>query len=216
MVKLTTVENTPRKVYYKETQQANKEKLLAKYGQKKKLPHGYELAALVALSHFPELTYVAIDFKFKQSDTTLSARPRLLSVLVPGRLRKYEVMISKRTRTSKEPVMLKNLDFNMQVGVIGHELAHIADYVRKTPAQVIRYSIMYMFESFRKKIENRTDRLTIKRGLGYQILAYARLVEKLKKDYPQEKYYQDYNNIYLSASEIESRMARLQIYQGAD
>lgn len=212
MVKLTTVEIKPRKIFHEETERANFDKLLSKYGHKKKLPRGYELQALIALCHYPELAYVAIDFVFKETDTILSAKPKPWSTFFPGRLRTYEVVISKKAKSSKEPVMLKNLEFNIQIGVIGHELGHIANYIQQSPLEVIRYSIMYLFESFKKKIEKRTDRITIKHGLGHQILAYAKLVDKLKKEYPQETYYQEYTKFYLSAAEIEARMGRLAIY----
>ncbi|MGZ5303315.1 MAG: hypothetical protein ACXWDO_04335 [Bacteroidia bacterium] len=206
------MEIKPRKLFNEETEQANIEKLRSKFGHRKTLPRGYELPALIALCHYPELAFVAIDFIFKETDTILSSKPKPLSIFLPGRLRTYEVVISKKAKSSKEPVLLKNLDFNMQIGVIGHELGHISDYIRKSLFEIIRFSILYMMDSFKKKAEKRTDRITIKHGLGYQILSYAKLVEKLKKEYPDETYYQQYSKYYLSAAEIEARMGRMHIY----
>jgi hypothetical protein len=213
MGKLTITERKPKKVYTEENERQILEKLRSKYGHKKSLPHGYELQALLALSHYPELMNISIDFVFKETDLTLSAKPKPLSIFLPAKQRKYEIIISKKARSTKVPVMLKSLDFNIQVGVIGHELGHIADYMRKNSFTIIRYSVMYIIDSFKRKMERRTDKIAIKHGLGYQILGYAELVKELQVTYPQETYYQDYFKYYLSPSEIEEKMAKLKIYE---
>jgi hypothetical protein len=213
MGKLTITERKPKKIFTEETEQQTLEKLRSKYGHKKNLPRGYELQALLALSHYPELMNISIDFVFKETDLTLSAKPKPASIFLPAKLRKYEITISKKAKGTKVPVMLKSLDFNIQVGVIGHELGHIADYIQKNSFTVIKDSIMYGIDSFKSKMEQRTDRIAIKHGLGYQILGYAKLVKELQVKYPQEKYYQDYFKYYLSPSEIEAKIAKLKIYE---
>jgi len=212
MVKLTTTENKPQKVFTEKNEEHELEKLREKFGYKKNLPRGYELQALLALSHYPELINIAIDFVFKETDLTLSAKPTPATILLPPKSRKYQVIISKKAKSSKVPVMLKSLDFNIQVGVIGHELGHIADYLQKSSLTVIKDSILYGFDSFKRHMEHTADRLAIKHGFGYQIMEYAKLIEKLQKQYPEEKYYQDYFKYYMTVSEIESKMGKLKIY----
>ncbi|RYD79470.1 MAG: hypothetical protein EOP53_09605 [Sphingobacteriales bacterium] len=213
MIKITTLENRPKKEFTQETEARKLEKLREKFGHNKKLPRGYELQALVALSYYPELANVAIEFVFKETDLTLSAKPTPATVFFPAKSRKYQVIISKKARSSKVPVMYKSLDFNMQVGVIGHELGHIADYLQKTSLTVIKDSLMYGISSFKRKMEKGTDKIAIKHGFAYQLLAYAKLVEKLKKEFPQEKYYADYTKYYMSAAEIQAKIEKLKIYQ---
>ena len=63
-------------------------------GKNKHLPKGYELPVLRALSHYPELRDVAIDFVFTISELEFQSRPEPLSVLFPWKPRVYQVLIS--------------------------------------------------------------------------------------------------------------------------
>ncbi len=70
--------------------------------------------------------------------------------------------------------MFKNLNFNAQIGVLGHELSHISDYTYKGFGKM---SNLLLIEIFSKKqvdlFESRTDLICIHHGLGYQLLDWS-------------------------------------------
>ncbi len=59
------------------------------------------------------------------------------------------------------------------MGVLGHEISHIADFNQRRGL----YFVKLLFMQFTKKamdiFENNTDRRTIEQGLGYQLLAWS-------------------------------------------
>src|SRR3954471_4831148 len=94
---------------------------------------GYEAPFREALKHYPELQGVAVQPVVKSNPLFYyAARPELSSVFKPRLKRKYFVVIAKRTKKPfEEAALLKNLPFEAQVGILGHELAHIAQYTRQ-------------------------------------------------------------------------------------
>ena len=94
------------KAFDNKTDSATYQILLEKYGTNKVLPKGYELQTLYALSFYPELTDVPIEFIIEEAFIPLSSRPDPLTVLFPWLKRKYIVSISKKTVDYLEPILL--------------------------------------------------------------------------------------------------------------
>jgi hypothetical protein len=186
---------------------------LNEYGHKKKLPNGFELPALVALSYYPELREIEIEFLAKESDHTSSAKPKPFSIIQKGEKRTYQVIVSDDIKDELKPILLKNLSFNCQIGVFGHEFGHIADYLEKNGLEVILDGLSYGIDSEKKKLEKKVDAITIEHKLAYQILEYAELIEKLKLQYPDEEYYKTYTDYYMSREEIKAMIKELPVYQ---
>lgn len=212
MLKTRPAAARPQKKYIPEQEQAQYEELLEEYGRNKKLPEGYELQALLALAHYPELKDVRIEFAFKKCDIPLYTQPRIATLFKPADQRIYEIVICDETRKEMRPTLLRNLDFNTQVGVLGHELGHVVDFLDKNLLKVIKTGILYAIKKYKHRLEAGTDHVAIKHGLGWQLLGYAQLVEKLKKEYPGEKYYQTYFDYYKTSSEIKAEIKRLKVY----
>ena len=66
--------------YDREAEAKRYDELLRRYGRNKVLPPGFELQALLALSHYPELENIRIEFIVKDTGIPISSRPRPLSV----------------------------------------------------------------------------------------------------------------------------------------
>jgi hypothetical protein len=98
--------------------------LRALYGKNKQLIPAYELQILLALSHYPELRKISIHFYEEEALIPLASRPEPLQMLKPKQNWQYNVIISTKSIESLEPILVKNLPFEAQVGIIGHELAH--------------------------------------------------------------------------------------------
>lgn len=158
--------------------------LRKEFSTNKIIPSGYETQILIALSYFPELKNTAIVFRLKKANTPLSSRPKSFGLLQSAKTRKYIVTISEATSARLAPILFKNLNFNAQIGVLGHELSHVADYSTKGFRQM---SNLLLIEIFSKNqvdsFERRTDFICIQHGLGYPLLSWSMSVrENLKTD----------------------------------
>jgi hypothetical protein len=76
------------------------------------------------------------------------------------------------------PLLFKNLPFNAQVGVIGHELAHAADFSAMTSLDIIAHVVKNVSAKYIDRFEYNTDAICIAHGLGYQLLSWSSFVRK--------------------------------------
>lgn len=178
------------------------------YGKNKILPKGHELQALLALSHYPELRDVHIEFVQTETMIPLSSRPKVFTKMKSPEQHKYLVVISTKSTASLEKVLLKNLPFNAQVGVLGHELGHTVFYLNKGFFDVLRIGISYLFPGYRETFEKDTDRRTINHGLGYQLHSWAQFIRD--KDDKEKRGEGDsfLDKYYLTPTQIKAAMER--------
>jgi len=151
---------------------------LQEFGNKKEIPPQYEKAVLTALSYFPELKDVHIVFKIKKAYTPLTTKPNFASVFKRKDHRTYIITISDQTIDTLKPLLFQNLSFEQQVGVIGHELSHVADFNSKNFPQTIGVGINHISKRYLDKMEFNTDRICIQHGLGKHLLAYSKHVRE--------------------------------------
>lgn len=192
------------------TSETRLNELKKRFGKSKELPLGFEEQALIALSFYPELEEIPIRFEIVETLIPLASRPDITSVLFPWEERTYCVVISSKSIESLEPILLHNLSFNAQVGVIGHELAHTVFYLDKSSIEHTGIAFKYLSSSFRKEFERATDYRTIEHGLGYQLLAWA---EEVNKAFGGDTYESSMENTYYSPEEIKDAMKGLQMYR---
>lgn len=153
--------------------------LKKEFGTNKIIPTLYEPQILIALSYFPELKNTTIEFRLKKTNTPLSSRPNLLGLLQSSKKRRYIITISEATNSRLEPILLKNLNFNAQIGVLGHELSHVSDYMNKGFGKMTNLLWIEIFSKKQvDKFETRTDHICINHGLGYQLLDWSSSVRK--------------------------------------
>ena len=187
--------------------------LLAAYGQHKVLAPGFELQCLLALSHYPELKGVPIEFRVQEAFIPLSSRPAPGSVLFPWVRRKYLVIISNQSADFFEKILLHNTPFNDQVGIIGHELAHSLYYLDKSALQLARIAYCYANDpAFHDEFERATDKRAVAHGLGYQLYDYAFFVRKAFGD-TQDEIAAEEGNTYLSPNELAREMGQYPFYR---
>ena len=126
-----------------------------------------------ALLFYPELKNINIRFKVKKALSPLTARPTVWAIFQKPKNRHYLIIISDKTMKMLDPILLKNLSFNAQMGVIGHELGHITYYNQKKGAYFIKLILMHLSTKSMDIFENDTDKRCIEHGLGYQLLAWS-------------------------------------------
>lgn len=159
---------------------------------------------LIALSYYPELKDAHIQFARRRIKTTMACRPKWTFFLKPRDKRVYLILINKRRRI--EGVLLRNVPFNAQIGVIGHELGHVVDYSQKGFLRIAGTGIGYLFRNYRRKLEATIDRITIAHGLGWQVYDFADFVMN-RSDAPKSyKRYKRKN--YLSPLQIKKHIRK--------
>ncbi len=158
-----------------------------------------ELAFYVALRYYPELKDTKISVRLKKIKSTMLAQPDADFIVKSRNDRKYRILIN----SSKEynGMNYQDLSFNSLVGWIGHELAHITDYHKKSNGQLIQFISHYLFSrKHLKHTENSADKETVKRGLGYSLYEGVNFLFKNPKIF--KKYKERNQEYYLSLSEI--------------
>jgi hypothetical protein len=155
--------------------QADSLRLAKEYGNNKQLPEKFALQALIALSYFPELKNTYIKFVVKPAYSLLQTRPAGHGILNRN-TRRFTITISDSSYWKLEPIMLDPMNFNAQIGVIGHELSHVSDFKRRSFINLAISGIRHISSKYIDRFEYRTDSLCIAHGLGYQLLAWSRFV----------------------------------------
>jgi hypothetical protein len=215
---------TPKPVRHFEHSDFSKEDslhLLQEFGKNKILIPQFALQTLVALSYYPELKNTSIHFIYKPAVSTLTTKPNFPSLLLTGGKRTFKIIISDSSIKQIEPVILPKMDFNAQVGIIGHELGHVADFKQRSLLSLIGSGVGHLFSTgYIDKFEFRTDSICIAHGLGYQLLAWSSFIRSTM----HTANWEGANNIdnmpmmrerYMNPSTIEKYMARMPIYKSS-
>lgn len=146
----------------------------------KNIPVEFKDAIHIALQFYPELSKTNVKFRIRKSKSPLSARPTFWAIFRKASKRKYIITISNSSITKLTPILLKHLSFNSQVGVIGHELAHIEFYNSKRGIYFIGLALKHFSKRAIDKFEFDTDKSCVDHGLGFQLLSWSKEVrEKL-------------------------------------
>ncbi|TEB40289.1 hypothetical protein D0809_31370, partial [Flavobacterium circumlabens] len=84
-----------------------------------------------------------------------------------------------------KPILLENLSFNAQIGVLGHELSHVSDYSTKGFGKMMNLLRIELLSKDKvDAFESQTDLYCIEHGLGYQLLDWSKSVrENIKLDF---------------------------------
>lgn len=145
---------------------------------------------------FPELKNDKITLVFRSISMTMQARPNIWTVL--GGERSYFVFIN--TKRSRNGLLLEDIPFNAQVGIIAHELCHIVDYHFKTNWELIKTGLWYLKKRNQEDYEKAVDYLVIKKGLGHQLKDWSQFV--LSNKNLSAKYKKTKETYYLKPEDI--------------
>ena len=178
--------------------------LREEFGNKKQIPESIEMECLVALSFYPELKNVPISFEFGKTSATMTAQPKLSSFFKSQENREYKITIN----TSKTAhTILEQLSFNAVVGWIGHELAHITQYMNKSNGNLLLTGLNYLLPGYRKKFERETDLIAIQHYMGFAL--YEGVQFTICCSGASSSYKAYVHKYYLSPAEIISEIENL-------
>lgn len=182
--------------------------LRSSFGRNKTIPKEFEPQIYIALSHYPDLKDIRIEFIKANINTTMACRPTANSLL-----RRYnrEYVITIDNENEQRGVVLDDVTFNAQVGVIGHELAHIIDYENRGTGSIAKLGMDYAIGNYPPEFEKSVDKLTIQRSLGWQLFDWADFV--LNKSKASKEYKEFKRRTYLTPEEIKKEIEKNKQYQ---
>lgn len=182
----------------------NLDSLKAVIGKNKGLPEGFEIAAAIAYSAYPELKEVNIDMILTQEGAPMESTVSIGSLFGPRENRRYHVLLNDAQNSFFAPILLRSLPFDAQVGILAHELGHIVYYHQLNILQFGKWGLKYLQDdTFRAAHERTTDLMPVYHGLGSQIYQYAYFVRydhTCKAFYQEEKDFVD--KYYLTDKEL--------------
>jgi len=193
--------------------------LKKEYGNKKIYPPAAEKQILLALSYYPELKNIPIEFQTRPNHSTGHTRVTWGGLFESPRKRHFLVVLSDSTEALLMPLIFKNISFDAQLGLIGHELAHVADGITTTTFEIIKHVIRSISPKYVDRAEAHTDASCIDHGLGYQLLAWSRHVRKTMNTVtwggPDYIHRSQQRKRYMNPDEILKRIDESPMYKNA-
>jgi len=195
--------------------------LKTEFGNHKTWIRDYDKQMLLALSYFPELKDIKIKFRLKKRKTPLATRPTFFSMFRAAKNRTYVITISQQSTNYLDTITFKNLRFNAQIGVLGHELSHVSDYLNKGFGKMLAIGKNELFCPKQvDTMEYHIDLRCINHGLGYQLLDWSKNVrENLNRDNWLGALHLDINEgneRYMNPETIMGLIRKLPLYQKTD
>lgn len=173
------------------------------YQGNKIIPESILNEAKIALSYYPELKEVEIEFKFKEDikKSFMQAQPRKSNLFKGKNDRSYNIYMSTRFLIEKEEFSMVDVPSNVLIGWLGHELGHIMDYRDKTAMGLVIFGIRYITsDNYIKKAERAADTYAVNSGMGDYILATKDFI--LNHSHLSDTYKERIARLYLSPEEI--------------
>ncbi|MFN2261982.1 MAG: hypothetical protein ABR595_07970 [Psychroflexus sp.] len=156
-----------------------------------------------ALSYFPQLAAIPIEFKFKSDikKSTMQAQPNFVSLLKPRTKREYFIFISEKFKISGKEFKTINVPTDVMIGWLGHELGHILDYQHRGKFNMIWFGLKYLyFEKHIVEAERAADTFAVEQGMADYILKTKDFI--LNHAEIEDNYKQRIKRYYLSPEEI--------------
>ena len=152
--------------------------LKKEFGNKKTYAPQLEKPLLIALSYYPELKNTPIRFEYRPKHSSGYTRVAWGGIFEPAATRHYLIVISDSTEPMLMPLLFKNVSFNAQIALLGHELAHVSWFNSIGALDFLQHVIKNVSAKYIDRYEYNTDAICIAHGLGYQLLAWSTYVRK--------------------------------------
>ena len=189
------------------------EALKAEYGKNKTLLEGYELPILFALQYFPELKDAHVSFEFTQKGAPMESNFGFSTLLRNAKHRQYRILLNNSEGSMMDPILLRSLPFEGQVGIFVHELGYTTYYHKLNLFQIGNWAINYVLDpSFVKIHESSTDALAILRDAGWQLRAYTNYTRHDESTQPLKEAFGEFADNYMSVEQIDNLMKDTGIY----
>jgi len=186
------------------------------FRENKKIPKVIENEVLKALSFYPELQSVPIDFVFKQNikKSVMQAQPKLKTMFSSRKNWAYQINISALFKLTHTAIPIHQIPTDIMIGWIGHELGHIMDYHNRSIFGMIRFGFGYLFSTkYIQQAEKVADTFAVNHGLAYYIIETKNFI--LNHAELPERYKQKIARLYLSPDDIVEQVRLLETQKPA-
>lgn len=163
------------------------------------VPPELKESATIAFGFYPELKNVNIEIVYADIKTTMATRPVIFSMF--SKHRKYKIFVDT-TVENNFGILVAEVPLNAKIGLFGHEFAHILDYENKSNFEILKIGKTYVTKGDIRSFEIYIDHLTIEKGLGFYLHAWAEYV--LTQSSASESYKAYKRKNYLSPEEIQA------------
>ena len=173
------------------------------YQKNKIIPESILNEAKIALSYYPELENVEIEFKFKDDikKSFMQAQPRVSNLFKGRKNRSYYVFMSSKFLIEEEEYSMADVPPKVLIGWLGHELGHIMDYRDKSAMGLVIFGFRYITSAnYIKQAERAADTYAVTGGMGEYILATKNFI--LNHSHLSDSYKARIARLYLSPDEI--------------
>ena len=173
------------------------------YHSNKIIPKEISKEAKIALSYYPELEKVSIEFRFKEDikKSFMQAQPKFSNLFHGKNNREYYVFISSKVEIEGEDFTIKDIPPDVLIGWLGHELGHIVDYRNRSAFGLMIFGMRYVTsENYIMEAERVADTYAVEHGMGDYILKTKNFI--LNHTDLSESYKNRIRRLYLSPEEI--------------
>ena len=178
----------------------------------KEIPLSIKDQVEVALSHYPQLKDTPIAFRFKKEikKSTMQAQPSFASFLKCRKNRAYIIFISEKFHIEDEVFSILDVEDDVLIGWIGHELGHVMDYRDRGTLGMAVFGLKYLFSTAHiQEVERAADTYAVKHGMYQYILATKNFI--LNNTSISPKYKNRIKRLYMSPEEIMELVNHLDI-----
>lgn len=156
-----------------------------------------------ALSYFPELEDVTIEFRFKDNirKSFMQAQPQFSNLFKGKNNRSYYVFVSSKVHIEEKDFSVEDIPSDVLTGWLGHELGHIMDYRDRSAMGLMIFGLRYVTSrNHLKRAERIADTYAVNHGMGDYILQTKDFI--LNHTHLSEAYKDRIKRLYLSPEEI--------------
>ncbi len=173
------------------------------FQENKIIPESILEEAKTALSYYPELKEVKINFRYKENikKSFMQAQPEFSNLFKGKNDRSYNIYISNRFLIEEEEFTMADVPPEVLIGWLGHELGHIMDYRDKSALGLIIFGMRYITSAnYIKEAERAADTYAVNAGMSDYILATKEFI--LNHSHLSDSYKERIARLYLSPEEI--------------
>ena len=178
----------------------------------KEIPLSIKDQVEVALTYYPQLKDTPIAFRFKKEikKSTMQAQPTYASIFKSRKNRAYVILISEKFHIEEEEFSILDVEDDVLIGWIGHELGHVMDYRDRSTLNMISFALKYLFSTAHiQEVERAADTYAVKHGMYQYILATKNFI--LNNTSISPKYKNRIKRLYMSPEEIMELVNHLDI-----
>jgi hypothetical protein len=154
------------------------------------------------LKFYPKMLVKNIEIKYNHSSSVVKTKPKFSSIFKLPAQRVYRIYFSKKTKTTLDSVLVENLSFNAQLGLIAMQVSVIEDMSTGGFFNFIGWYFKQLSSKAKRGLKTEAELKTLEVGLGFQLLALNKECdEKLEiNNWLTTKGYANYTKHYRNQS----------------